>query len=219
MPTSKRVKKVNLAQTSKRTREGKQNLINDVRTAIDDYDSVFLFSFDNMRSNKFKDVRLAFRDSKIFMGKNKILQISLGKGVEDEYADGLHEVSKLISGSVGLLATSRPKSEVVGFFEDFSSEDFARAGSVANGTVKLTNVDVSIHPVSMVEQFRKLGLPCEVKNGKVELVGAKEFTVVKEGREINAEQAKILVHFGKKLATFRVKLEACWLKDGNFEQL
>ena len=106
---------------------------------------------------------MAFRDSKIFMGKNKILQISLGKGVEDEYADGLHEVSKLISGSVGLLATSRPKSEVVGFFEDFSSEDFARAGSVANGTVKLTNADVSIHPVSMVEQFRKLGLPCEVK--------------------------------------------------------
>ena len=49
MPTSKRVKKVNLTQTSKRTREGKQNLINDVRTAIDDYDSVFLFSFDNMR--------------------------------------------------------------------------------------------------------------------------------------------------------------------------
>ena len=38
-----------LTQTSKRTREGKQNLINDVRTAIDDYDSVFLFSFDNMR--------------------------------------------------------------------------------------------------------------------------------------------------------------------------
>lgn len=112
MPTSKRTKKVNLTQTSKRTREGKQNLINDVRTAIDSHASVFLFSFDNMRSNKFKDVRLAFRDSKIFMGKNKLLQISLGKGVEDEYADGLHEVSKLISGSVGLLATSRAKEEV-----------------------------------------------------------------------------------------------------------
>jgi len=142
-----------------------------VRTAIDSHTNLFLFSFDNMRSSKFKDVRIAFRDSSIFMGKNKLLQLAMGKTESDEYADNLRVVSKLCSGSVGLLMTSRDEKEVLNYFKSFTSDDFARAGSVASRTVKIQNVEVSNHPVSMIEQFRKLGLPVEVQNGKVRKAG------------------------------------------------
>ena len=210
MPSSKRTKKVTLTQVDKKDRTHKSKIVSDVRDSIDSHTSLYLFSFDNMRSAKFKDVRAHFRDSKIFMGKNKLLQLALGKGEEDEYADNLQAVSKHISGSVGLLATSRERSEVESFFADFASDDFARAGATASETVTLKNSDVNAHPVSMVEQFRKLGVPAEVKNGKVSLAGPETYTVCKEGGALTAEQCKLLVHFGYRLSTFKVSLVARW---------
>mmetsp|Transcript_22215 Transcript_22215/g.46142 ORF Transcript_22215/g.46142 Transcript_22215/m.46142 type:complete len:219 (-) Transcript_22215:19-675(-) len=215
MPKSKRERTVHLTQTDKKNRDHKTKLINDVRDAIDSHTNLFLFSYDNMRSSKFKDVRIAFRDSKIFMGKNKLLQLAMGKSASDEYADNLRSVSKLCSGSVGLLMTSRDEKEVLEYFKSFTSDDFARAGSVASRTVKVKQEEVSNHPVSMIEQFRKLGLPVQVNNGKVTIVGKDEHQLCKKGQELTAEQCKALTHFGHKLATFKVEIKCRW-KEGDY---
>jgi ribosomal protein L10 len=47
------------------------------------------------------------------LGKNKIVQLALGKSSEDEYQDNLSNVSELLSGNVGLLATNRPKADIL----------------------------------------------------------------------------------------------------------
>jgi len=251
MARSKRAKLVHLTQTSKKTREHKSAIVADVRDAVDSNDSLYLFSYENMRSNKFKAVRMHFRDadakgaaaeggssmeeeeeeeegsskvvprSRIFLGKNKLLQLALGRTVEDEHSPGLRRVSKLTTGSVGLLATSRPRSEVVRYFASLADEDYARAGAVAPRTVTLSAEDVSNHPVSMVEQFRKLGMPVEVNNGRVALVGGKtEYVACREGQSLSAETCKILTHFGVRLAEFRVRLVCRWSsRDGEFEML
>jgi len=246
MARSKRAKLVHLTQTSKKTREHKSAIVADVRDAVDSNDSLYLFSYENMRSNKFKAVRMHFRDadakggssmeedegegggggkgvprSRIFLGKNKLLQLALGRTVEDEHSPGLRRVSKLTTGSVGLLATSRPRSEVVRYFASLADEDYARAGAVAPRTVTLSAEDVSNHPVSMVEQFRKLGMPVEVNNGRVVLVGGKkEYVACREGQSLSAETCKILTHFGVRLAEFRVRLVCRWSsRDGEFEML
>mmetsp|Transcript_36563 Transcript_36563/g.53678 ORF Transcript_36563/g.53678 Transcript_36563/m.53678 type:complete len:242 (-) Transcript_36563:285-1010(-) len=239
MPKSKRSQVVALTQTAKKTRDHKATVINDVREAIDAHSSLYLFSYENMRSNKFKNIRMDFRrgdntsggggedmdeddvkdtnSSRIFLGKNKLLQIALGKTPEDEYADNLRQVSKLISGSVGLLLTNRSPKEVEHYFSNLVEEDFSRAGSTAPRRVELTNEMICSHPVSMVEQFRKLGLPVEVQNGKVGLIGGKEkYVVCEKGASLNAEQCKVLVHFGVKLAEFRVTLTCRW-SDGKYE--
>jgi len=218
MPRSKKEKKVSLTAVDKKDRDFKSKIVSDVRSSIDAHTSVFLFSYDNMRSNKFKDVRLAFRDSKIFMGKNKLLQLACGRTPEDEYSENLRSVSKHISGSVGLLMTSRDAGEVEEYFEEFEADDFARAGAEASATVTLSQADVEVHPVSMVEQFRKLGVPVEVKVGKVTLVGDGDFTVCKKGKELTAEQCKLLAHFGFKLSTFKVNLVCRWEQEGDFKE-
>jgi mRNA turnover protein 4 len=73
----------------------------------------------------------------------------------------------------------------------------------------------------MVEQFRKLGLPVEVNNGRVAFVGErKEHVLAKEGETLSAETCKALVHFGVKLSEFRVQLVCRWSsQDGEFEML
>lgn len=217
---------VNLTQTEKRaTREHKSSYIQQVREAVDKHDSLYLFSYENMRSSKFKNVRLEFRGtdetpSRIFLGKNKLLQIALGRTPEEEYSDNLRHVAKGITGgSVGLLFTSRPRNEVEGYFESMIEPDFARAGSVSSRTVMVTNELLERFPVSMMEQFRKLGLPVEIKVGRVVLRDdAEEFRVCKEGETLSAEKCKLLVHFEIKVANFKVDLVSRWA-GGEYEEL
>jgi len=230
---------VALTKTAKKTRDHKTNYIEMVREAIDANDRLYLFSYENMRSNHFKDVRLHFRgsssdknsmsdendsssgtDGRIFLGKNKLLQIALGRGPEDEYSDNLHKLSKILSGSVGVLCTNQSASDVEEYFAKLAVEDFARAGAIAPRSVSLTKEQVETHPVSMVEQFRKLGLPVEVKNGRVSFIGGREeWEVCKEGKELSVEQCKILVHFGVKLATFKIDLVCRWEREeGSVEE-
>jgi mRNA turnover protein 4 len=217
---------VNLTQTEKRaTREHKSSYIQQVREAVDKHDSLYLFSYENMRSSKFKNVRLEFRGSdevpsRIFLGKNKLLQIALGRNPEEEYSDNLRHVAKGITGgSVGLLFTSRPRNEVEGYFESMIEPDFARAGSVSSRTVMVTNELLERFPVSMMEQFRKLGMPVEIKVGRVVLRDeVEEFRVCKEGETLSAEKCKLLVHFEIKVANFKVDLVSRWA-DGEYEEL
>eukprot|EP00594_Rhizosolenia_setigera_P006265 CAMPEP_0178941122 /NCGR_PEP_ID=MMETSP0789-20121207/1213_1 /TAXON_ID=3005 /ORGANISM="Rhizosolenia setigera, Strain CCMP 1694" /LENGTH=256 /DNA_ID=CAMNT_0020620285 /DNA_START=178 /DNA_END=948 /DNA_ORIENTATION=- len=256
MPVSKRSKPIALTQTAKKTREHKSGFIEQVRDEIDQHKYLFVFSFENMRSNKFKTIRMHFRDnndddnknnnigdeemdttmeknkssssgsSRIFLGKNKLLQIAMGRTPEEEHADNLRHVSKLVNGSVGLLCTSRSKESVIEYFSNFSEQDFARAGSVAPKKVILTTEQVEIHPVSMIDHFRKLGLPLEIQNGKLKMMETSSinkhggYLICNEGDTLSVEACKLLVHFGIQLSEFRVQLVCLWERDSSsFEML
>ena len=159
--------------------------------------------------------------SRIFLGKNKLMQIALGRTPEDEYSENLGKVSKLVTGNVGLLMTSKPNAEVEEYFANFAEDDFARAGAKATRDVTVDNEMLYNFPSSMVEQFRKMRLPVDVQDGKLVLVGAKEKHVVcREGDELSAEDCKLLTQFGIKLTEFRVKLVCRWSSaEGSFEEL
>ena len=91
MPKSRRDKVVALTQTKKKDREWKGGLIESVREALDEYSGVFVFRCVNLRNNTFKDMKADLKDtSKFFMGSNKVLQVALGMGPEDEQREGLH---------------------------------------------------------------------------------------------------------------------------------
>lgn len=47
---------VSLTKVKKKTRETKENLIQEVRASVEKYANVFVFSIENMRSKKFLDV-------------------------------------------------------------------------------------------------------------------------------------------------------------------
>lgn len=217
---------VALTQTTKKTREHKNQFIQQIRTAIDEYDDVYLFSFTNMRSNHFQSVRTHFATNgnkgRLFLGKNKLMQLALGKTLESEYNDNLHQLGMRITGAVGLLLTSDAREAVELYFSELAQrqhDDFARAGAIAPRTVVLTEDMVASHPISMVEQFRKLKVPVEIKNGRVALADSKtQYTLAKQGETLSAEQCKALMHFGIKLAEFRVKLKCRW-SNGEFEIL
>ena len=218
MPSSRRTKKVTLTQTDKKDRGHKSAVIDSVRSALDLHTSLYVFTYTSLRSAHFQRVRRDWSDSRLFISKNKLTQLALGRGEEDEYKENLRLVSALLKGSVGLLATSRPREAVMEYFESLDATDYIRAGAASPETVNLTNTDLSCHPVSMLPQLKSLGVPCHVSNGKVVLLTGHEWRVVGAGRQVTAEQAKVLGIMGVKLARFELKIKARW-EDGDFEEM
>ncbi|CAI5783009.1 turnover 4 homolog [Podarcis lilfordi] len=218
MPKSKRDKKVSLTKTTKKGLEVKQSLIEELRKCVDTYKYLFIFSIANMRNNKLKDIRNAWKHSRIFFGKNKVMMVALGRSPADEYKDNLHQVSKHLRGEVGLLFTNRTKEEVAEWFSQFKENDFARAGNKATFTVNLDMGPLEQFPHSMEPQLRQLGLPTALKKGVVTLIS--DYEVCKEGSILTPEQARILKLFGYTMAEFKVTIRSMWnAETGDFEQL
>lgn len=111
MNFSSLVSPVSLTKTKSKDRSAKTKYIDTIRRALDEYSYVYLFSYDNMRSTLFKDIRMEWRESRIVLGKNSVTQIALGRTAEDEYKDNIRYISERIDGNVGLLFTNRSRDE------------------------------------------------------------------------------------------------------------
>lgn len=172
----------------------KEDLVNSIRECVDMFSNAFVFTFENMRTVAFKDVRAAWKDSRFFLGKNKVMRVALGRDHEDEYRDGLADLGRGLVGSVGLLFTNRSKEEVMEYFSKLAVRDFARMGAPATDTVMMQAGALTGMAHTMVEQLRKLGMPVELQNGVVHLTS--DYTVCKEGEALSVDQARILVRAG-----------------------
>ncbi|XP_022196364.1 mRNA turnover protein 4 homolog [Nilaparvata lugens] len=215
MPRSKRDKKISLTKTSKKGLQLKQQLVEQVREAVEKCPNIFVFDVQNMRNSKLKDVRIHWRTSRMFFGKNKIMQLALGKGPEDEIKDNLSKLTAEMKGQCGLLFTSKSVKEVREWFRTFEAEDYSRSGSVASETVHLPEGPLPDFPHSIEPHLRQLGLPTSLQKGVVTLI--KDHTVCNVGDVLNPEQAKILKLLGKKLSIFKMKLRCVWSK-GEFKK-
>ncbi|XP_056398114.1 mRNA turnover protein 4 homolog [Hyla sarda] len=217
MPKSKRDKKVSLTKTAKKGLQVKQSLIEELRKCVDTYKYLFVLSVENMRNNKLKDVRNAWKHSRLFFGKNKVMTVALGKDQCDEYKDNLHQLCKCLKGEVGILFTNRTEKEVKEWFDEFKETDFARAGNKATYGVVLDEGPLEQFTHSMEPQLRQLGLPTALKKGVVTLLSDHE--VCKEGDTLTPEQARILKLFGYQMAEFKVTIKSMWeAETGEFQR-
>ncbi|XP_050377056.1 uncharacterized protein LOC126794389 [Argentina anserina] len=215
MPKSKRDRPVTLSKTKRKGREHKEAVVNTIKQAAEVYNSVYVFSFENMRNLKFKEFRDQLKStSRFFLGSNKVMQIALGRSESDEIKTGLHKVSEVLHGNAGLCFTNLPKEEVERLFNEYEEYDFARTGSIATEKVELQEGPLEQFSHEMEPFLRKQGMPVRLNKGVVELVA--DFVVCEEGKPLSPESARILRLLGSKTATFRLHLICRW-SPGEFE--
>ncbi|KAK9878098.1 hypothetical protein WA026_020742 [Henosepilachna vigintioctopunctata] len=215
MPKSKRDKKISLTKTSKKGLALKQKIIDDVRSCVEKFKDIYVFSHKNMRNLKMKDIREEWKPSRFFFAKNRVIGVGLGRNKEEEVADNLHKVTNCLKGQKALLFTDCSKEEVVDWFNNFSCEDFAKSGFKATQTVILEEGPLKQFSHAIEPHLRKLGMPTKLDRGVVTLI--KEFEVCKEGSVLTPEQARILKLLEIRMATFKMTLKAHWSKDLGFE--
>ncbi|KAJ4440434.1 mRNA turnover protein 4 homolog [Periplaneta americana] len=216
MPKSKRDKKISLTKTKKKGLGFKQQLVDEIRRCVDDYKRIFVFSVENMRNAKLKDLRTEWRHSRFFFGKNKVMALGLGKTKETEVQNKLHKLAKQLIGQCGLLFTNKEMEEVLDWFENYSESDYARSGNVAIETITLPAGPLPQFPHSIEPHLRQLGMPTSLQKGVVTLLS--EFIVCKADQPLKPEQARILKLLGHQMANFKITMKCMWSKDGKFKK-
>lgn len=170
---------------------------------------MYLFTYENFRNEKFKELREKMRQSSKFcLGSNKVLKIALGSSQSEEYRTNLNELAKDVHGNAGLLFTRLKREEVLNAIGSFEVMDYARAGAEATEDIDLPAGPVLQfgEPIShtMEPTLRKHGMPTKLNKGVVELVA--DYTICSQGSILSPDQAALLRIFGYMLATFRLTL-------------
>lgn len=219
MGRSRRERVVTLTKTRKQKfeKENKQEFLQNVRSKIDDYARIYVFSSENMRNSLLKGLRAQWKDSRFIFGRKRVMQVALGRNVEEEYLDGLHEVSEQLEGDVGLFFTNREHDAVVRFFNDYSESEFARSGFEATEHVELLQGPLHQFEPNQVANLRLVGLPVDVKKGVVSLT--KNITICDAGDVLTPEKAKVLEFLGIRMANFQIVLRCHYEKEGALFEL
>jgi mRNA turnover protein 4 len=208
MPKSKRERPVSLTKAKAKGRSGKEQLVQDVRAALEEYSHVYTFDFQNFRTSNMKDVREAWADSRFFMGNNKVMQVALGRTAEEAWKPNLHRLAAFINGHCGLFFTNQPKSQVKKFFNDYSATDFARMGDNATVDFVIKAGPLENFQHTMEAQLRTLGLPVRLQRGVIQV--EQDVQVCRVGEALTAESAKLLKLFGQESVEFKLNLTANW---------
>lgn len=232
MPKSKRNRVIPTSQVRKNRKELVRRLASNVQEAAEQYSNIWVFDVQNTRNNFLKQVRTDFDDSRIMMGKTKVMTVALGHNNETECVPGVSALGPYLKGEVGLLFTDREPSEVEEYFEDFLNLDFARSGSVATREIRIPPGEIHTMygveggeedplPVQIEPTLRKLGIPTRLVKGKVVLEeqpdGSMEeeegYLVCKEGATLDSRQTSILKILGVRMSEFKIGLRAVYDKQ------
>jgi len=192
-------------------------LIEEVRKCTEDYERVFVFSFNNMRNSKLQEIKNEWKSSRFFFGKNKVIGVGLGRGPEDEIKDDIHKISERMRGQRGLLFTNNTKEEVLKYFNLYSEPDFARTGDTATETITLDKGPLNQFSYAMEPHLRQLGLTTKLEKGVIYL--EKDETICEEGDTLTSDQSQLLKLLGIEMAEFKITIEACWSQDAHFEEI
>lgn len=188
-----------------------------------------------MRNNLLKDLRQETKkNSRFFFGKNRVMQIGLGRNEAEEIEPELHKVgaiyyemmeifkipyffqlSERLTGQCGLLFTERSKEEILDWAKDYWAVEYARGGFEATETVILPEGPMEEFSHSIEPHLRKLGMPTKLEKGIVTLY--KSYTVCEKGKVLTPEQARILKLIAKPMAKFKLTIKCSWSKTGGFE--
>ncbi|MCJ1313900.1 mRNA turnover and ribosome assembly protein [Agyrium rufum] len=180
MPRSKRNKVMPMTKTPKKRKELSKRMFSNIQACIPQYPYLYVFSVDNMRNNYLKNVRTQLSDSRMFFGKTKLTSIALQSGPSPA---SLKPLTTLLHGTVGLLFSPQPPSEIRDFFAHFHPASFARAGITSTRTFALpygpvysTGGQVALEhdvllPHSLEPTLRKLGVPTKLVRGRIMLEG------------------------------------------------
>eukprot|EP01064_Diplonema_japonicum_P017599 TRINITY_DN257_c0_g1_i1.p1 TRINITY_DN257_c0_g1~~TRINITY_DN257_c0_g1_i1.p1 ORF type:complete len:223 (+),score=59.55 TRINITY_DN257_c0_g1_i1:60-728(+) len=208
MPKNKRVKQPALTATKPKGMEHKEQLVENIRAALDEYTHCFTFDLANLRTTHLTQVRKDFADSRLFMGNNKVMAVALGRTKEDSYKDNLYKVARRLTGSCGLLFTNRTKKEVKEYFSEFEVSDFARSGTPS--TLDWTVPKGPLHQFGheMMDQLTKLGLPIKLDRGT--LLCLADTIVAKEGESLTPQATQLMKLWDIKSIQFKIFLTSHW---------
>eukprot|EP00825_Cyclidium_porcatum_P046261 TRINITY_DN7226_c0_g1_i1.p1 TRINITY_DN7226_c0_g1~~TRINITY_DN7226_c0_g1_i1.p1 ORF type:complete len:150 (-),score=29.01 TRINITY_DN7226_c0_g1_i1:384-833(-) len=138
------------------------------------------------------------------------MQIALGRDEAQSYKINTYKLSEYLKGDCGILATNKPKDDVIKFFNEFSEDQYAKAGTISEATLVLRpdGSELKKFAHSLEPYLRQLGLSTSLYNGEIRL--NTDFVLAEKDKPLSVEQCKLLKLLNIKMGKFTVTPQCYW---------
>lgn len=114
MAKSKRNKVVNLTKTKKTNLNDKKvQLVDKVHELMQEYQYIYSFTYKNMFTMAMQELRNYWNESKFLVGKNKVLQVALGRNEDESHNENSYKLSKYLRGNCGLFFSNEEPEKII----------------------------------------------------------------------------------------------------------
>ncbi|KAK7969838.1 ribosomal protein L10 [Apiospora saccharicola] len=159
-----------------------------LKSLLEEYNSVFLVSVDNVSSQQMHEVRQSLRgEAVVLMGKNTMVRRALKTFVADspEYERLLPH----IRGNIGFVFTNGDLKDIRDKILANKVAAPARAGAVAPDDVYIPAGNTGMEP-GKTSFFQALGVPTKIARGTIEITN--DLKLVEAGSKVGASEATLL---------------------------
>lgn len=114
MAKSKRNRVVPLTKVNKKDNVSmkKTQLVKSIEKYLEEFEYCYVFRYKNMTTVPMQELRNYWDTSKFIIGKNKVLQVALGKSEDEEPKLNSHKLAGYLKGNCGLFFSDKD-SELV----------------------------------------------------------------------------------------------------------
>ena len=222
MPKSKRNKVIPLSKVTKKTgiTDKKEKLVNRVHKYLKQYKYCYAFTYKNMTNLSMNALKDYFKDSIFMIGKNKVIQVGLGRDETEEKKEGSSKLNQFLKGNCGLFFSDKDPDDIIEYFKNYSCPYFGNTGSISNQTLILKrgfDEHLNDFPSTMESQFRQLGMSVKVDNGKFCLLD--DYVVCQKDKPLTADQSKMCKHLNIYLDEFKIFIKAYLGNNGQFVEV
>jgi mRNA turnover protein 4 len=114
MAKSKRNKEVPLTKVNKKNYgDKKTKIVANIHKHLDKFTYCFSFTWKNMTNVPMAELRNFWSNSIFVIGKNKVMQVALGKNEEEEHKVNAHKLSSFLKNNCGLFFTNEEPDRVI----------------------------------------------------------------------------------------------------------
>jgi len=193
---------------SKKTKERKYELAEQLEELFDQYSKLFVVTCDNVGSDQLHDIRKSMRgEAVIYCGKNTQMRRVIRK-LEEAGRPELDKVRAACKLNVALIFTNQSLAKIRDEIVGNKKPSLAKAGALAQCDVTIPKGITALEP-SMTSFLQALNISSKITKGSIEIVNDVE--LLKEGQKIDASQAALLQKL--EITPFAYGLVPIWVFD------
>jgi len=180
---------------TKKAKDRKYQLADELRQHFKDYTKLFLVDADNVGSNQLHQIRMALRGrALVYCGKNTQMRRVI-RELEKEGMEQLEKVRLSLKLNLAIVFTNDDLPQIRDLILENKVAAPARAGSLAQCDVVVPAGNTGMEP-TMTSFLQALNIPSKITKGSIEILNPVD--LIKEGDKVEASQCALLEKLGIK---------------------
>jgi len=196
---------------TKKTKDRKYQLADELKQHFKDYTKLFLVDADNVGSNQLHQIRGALRGrALVYCGKNTQMRRVI-RELEDEGMKQLEKIRLSLKLNLAIVFTNEDLPTIRDIILDNKVAAPARAGSIAQCDVIVPAGVTGMEP-TMTSFLQALNIPSKITKGSIEILN--NVDLIKEGEKCEASQCALLEKLDIKPFSYGLKVKVVY-DDGS----